>query len=129
MFRIALGVFVFGLGAASAQSVPEIIDSGIFSGKSCGPEEVRVVGRHVTAPKVVSQVQPAKAGRLGTVVVTGVIGADGHACGNWHVRRSMGLESDQNAVAAITQWVFKPAIEEGEKPVAATVTIEVTFRQ
>jgi TonB family protein len=128
MFRFALGVFGLGLAAASAQTASEIIDSGIPSGKACGPEEVRVVGRHVTAPKVVSQVQPAKSGRQGTVVVTGVIGADGHACGNWHVRRSMGIDSDQNAIAAIAQWVFKPALEEGEKPVPATVTIEVNFR-
>jgi TonB family protein len=128
MFRFALGVFVLGLAAASAQTVSEIIDSGIPSGKACGPEEVRVVGRHVTAPKVVTQVQPAKSGRQGTVVVTGVIGADGHACGNWHVRRSLGIDSDHTAVAAITQWVFKPALEEGEKPVPATVTIEVNFR-
>jgi TonB family protein len=128
MFRFALGVFVIGLAAASAQTVSEIIDSGIPSGKACGPEEVRVVGRHVTAPKVVSQVQPAKAGRQGTVVLTGVIAADGHVCGNWHVRRSLGMDSDQSAVAAINQWVFKPALEEGEKPVPVTTTIEVNFR-
>jgi TonB family protein len=128
MFRFVLGVFALGLAAASAQTVSEIIDSGISSGKACGSEEVRAVGRHVAAPKVVSQVQPTKAGRQGTVVVTGVIGTDGHACGNWHVRRSLGLESDQSAVATIAQWVFKPALEEGEKPVPATVTIEVNFR-
>jgi hypothetical protein len=127
MFRFALGVIVFGLAAASAQTASEIIDSGIPSGKACGSEEVRVVGRHVTAPKVVSQVQP-KTGRPGTVVLTGVVGADGHACGNWHVRRSLGIQSDQNAVGAIAQWVFKPALEEGEKAVPATVTIEVNFR-
>lgn len=134
MYRIVLGLAVFAL-AASAQSVTDLLDSGLPTGKACGPEDVRVVGRHVSAPKVVTTVQPKltpealKAGRQGTVVLTGTIGADGHACGNWHVRRSMGMDLDQNAVATITQWVFKPALEEGEKPVPATVSIEVNYRQ
>lgn len=139
MYRIVLGLTFFALGAASAQNVPapsvsEIIDGGLPTGKACGPEEVRVVGRHVTAPKAISTVQPKlpqdaiKEGRQGTVVLTGTLGADGRVCGNWHVRRSMGMDLDQNAVATITQWVFKPALEEGEKPVPATVTIEVNYR-
>ena len=134
MYRIILGFIVFALGAASAQSVSEVLDAGLPTGKACGSEEVRVTGPHVRAPKVVSTVNPKltpealKEGRQGTVVLTGTVGADGHACGNWHVRRSMGLDLDQNAVAAINQWVFKPALEEGEKPVPATVTIEVNYR-
>jgi TonB family protein len=133
MYRIVLGFTVFAL-AASAQNVSELLDSGLPTGKTCGPEEARVVGRHVTAPKAITTVQPKltpeaiKEGRQGAVVLTGTVGADGHVCGNWHVRRSMGMDLDQNAVATITQWVFKPALEEGEKPVPATVTIEVNYR-
>ncbi len=134
MYRIVLGLAVFAL-AASAQSVPEILDSGLPTGKPCGAEDVRVIGPHVSAPKVVTTVPPKltpealKEGRQGIVILTGTIGADGHACGHWHVRRSMGMDLDQNAVATITQWVFKPALEEGEKPVPATVSIEVNYRQ
>ena len=44
-----------------------------------------------------------------------------------HVTRSVNKVLDQNAVNAVTQWRFKPALRDG-KPVATGTSVEVGFR-
>ena len=44
-----------------------------------------------------------------------------------HVTRSLDKRLDQNAIDAVKQWKFKPAMRDG-KPVAAFTSVEVDFR-
>ena len=44
-----------------------------------------------------------------------------------HVTRSVNKVLDQNAINAVTQWRFKPALRDG-KPVAVRTSVEVGFR-
>lgn len=88
----------------------------------------------VTMPQLLSQVKaeytPAAmaAGIQGMVVLETVVLADG-SVGKVTVVRSLdstyGL--DQQAIDAVSQWKFRPGTKDG-KPVAVTVTIEVSFR-
>ncbi len=41
--------------------------------------------------------------------------------------RSLGLGLDEQALDAVAQWRFEPALDDG-KPVAVQATIEVNFR-
>ncbi len=90
------------------------------------------IGDGVTAPHVVSKVEPeySEEARLtglhGTVVLTVVIGEDGIAH-DIEVVRSLGMELDDKAVAAVSQWKFAPGTKNGE-PVPVIATIEVNFR-
>jgi TonB family protein len=43
------------------------------------------------------------------------------------VTKSLGYGLDENAVAAVQQWKFDPAAEDG-KPIPARITVEVSFR-
>ena len=44
-----------------------------------------------------------------------------------HVTRSLDKRLDQNAIDAVNQWKFKPAVK-GGKPVAVRTSVEVDFR-
>lgn len=44
-----------------------------------------------------------------------------------HVTRSLDKRLDQNAIDAVKQWKFKPAVKDG-KPVAVRTSVEVDFR-
>jgi TonB family protein len=44
-----------------------------------------------------------------------------------HVTRSLDKRLDQNAVDAVKQWKFKPAMRDG-KPVAVLTSVEIDFR-
>ena len=62
----------------------------------------------------------------GTVLIYLEVGPDGlprHV----RVKRGIGLGLDQNAVAAVRQWRFKPGIKDGA-PVTVSANIEVNFR-
>jgi len=91
------------------------------------------VGNGVTAPTVVKQVQAAYTNEArdqrieGTVGLSCVIRPDGHVT-DVNVVESLdavfGL--DNNAVAAMKQWEFKPATKEN-RPVAVKVAVKMTF--
>lgn len=90
------------------------------------------IGGDVTAPKVLSKVEPqyTEEARLakysGTAVLSVEIGADG-VPRNIQVVRGLGLGLDDNAVAAVSTWRFQPATKEGA-PVPVAAQIEVNFR-
>jgi len=44
-----------------------------------------------------------------------------------HVTRSVDKRLDQNAIDAVNQWKFKPAVKDG-KPVAVRTSVKVDFR-
>jgi TonB family protein len=134
MFRVAGGLFLL-LSIAGAQNQPELAPLGkdlISTGRECPADDALRIGHGVAAPSVLSRVEPkyteqARKEKVeGTVILTGVIDPKGHACGKWSVRRRLGLGLDESAVAAVSKWVFKPGLQNGE-PAPVVVTIEVNF--
>ena len=67
-----------------------------------------------------------KAQLQGAVVLSLTIGADGQGR-VVTVLQSLGLGLDQNAVAAVEQWKFRPATQNGQ-PVNCPATVEMDFR-
>ena len=63
----------------------------------------------------------------GFVVVNALITADGRAT-DIKVIKSLGLGLDENAVAAVKSWRFKPALGPDGKPAAVEQTIQLEFR-
>jgi TonB family protein len=90
------------------------------------------IGRDVTAPVLLSKVEPQYAtdARLakyqGTVLLSVEIGVDGLA-GNVKVIRGLGLGLDEKAIDAVHQWRFKPGVRDGQ-PVKVAAHVEVNFR-
>jgi TonB family protein len=90
------------------------------------------VGNGVTAPVLVSKIEPeyseeARVAKIqGTVVLSIVIGVDGHAY-DATLARSIGFGLDEQALDAVMQWQFKPGAQNG-LPVPVIAQIEVNFR-
>jgi TonB family protein len=90
------------------------------------------VGNGVSAPVLLQKVEPeyseeARVGKIqGTVVLTVVIGVDGHAS-DITLARSIGFGLDEKAVDAVSIWQFKPGTQNG-LPVPVVASIEVNFR-
>lgn len=88
--------------------------------------------RYSRNPEVISKTEPEfseearKARHQGSVVLAAEVGVDGRAH-NIRVVRSLGLGLDERAIAAVSEWRFRPAISDG-KPATAPATIEVFFR-
>jgi TonB family protein len=101
------------------------------SGGSGGTKVYRI-GNGVSAPKLVSKLEPeytdeARAAQLqGTTVVYAEIGPDG-LTRNVRVISGLGLGLDEKAVEAINLWRFQPGTKDGEA-VTVAATIEVNFR-
>jgi protein TonB len=71
--------------------------------------------------------EAVKAKYQGVVVVAALITPDGHAT-HVHVVKGLGMGLDENAVAAVQTWRFRPAKGPDGKPSAVEQTIEVDFR-
>jgi TonB family protein len=86
----------------------------------------------VASPSVTYKVEPsytpeAKEAKIqGGVVITLVVNAQGRA-DDIKVTRSLDPGLDTNAVAAVSQWLFKPGTKDGQ-PVDVAVTIEINFK-
>lgn len=89
------------------------------------------VGGGVIPPTVVARVEPQyteearKARYIGTVVVEGLVKADG-TLDVIRIVRGLDYGLTENAVDALKQWKFNPAIRNG-KPAAVSLNIEVNF--
>jgi TonB family protein len=79
---------------------------------------------HCPPAKYTHDAEKAKA--EGTVSLTAVITAEGRAA-NIEVVKGLGYGLDQSAVAAISKWKFKPAIDPDGIPASVKQSIEVTF--
>jgi periplasmic protein TonB len=85
-----------------------------------------------TQPRLIRKVEPqyseqARKDKIeGTVTLKAVVAADGHPT-DIKVLKSLDPELDQNAIAAVKEYLFKPATKNGE-PVAVFATVEVPFR-
>jgi TonB family protein len=93
---------------------------------------VKSIGGDVSAPMVLYQVDPefseeARAAKMmGTVTVGLIVDEDGRP-EDVHVVRGVGYGLDQKAVEAVSQYKFKPAMENGQ-PVMVGLNIEVNFQ-
>jgi TonB family protein len=90
------------------------------------------VGGGVSAPKTIYAPDPQysdrarKAGFEGTVVLWLIVDADGLPQ-NIRVQRPLGMGLDEEAIAAVKQWRFQPALKDG-KPVPVMINVQVNFR-
>ena len=90
------------------------------------------VGGGVTQPMPTSRVEPQftelarDAEFQGPVLVQIVVNAEGQVTDPRVIKR-VGMGLDEEAIAAVLQWSFKPATKDGQ-PVAVYAQIEVTFR-
>jgi TonB family protein len=119
------------IGGVSGGVIGGVPGVGMVAAGPQGPRIYRV-GDGVSAPKVVSKVDPeytreARDAKIeGTVVVETEIHTDGRAH-NTRVVRSLDPGLDHNAIDAISQWEFEPGKKDGE-PVAVRATIEVNYK-
>ena len=78
-----------------------------------------VVHSPIAAPEVLSKFDPAYPGKLmqdgvqGTVILTAIIRSDG-SVGNIAVAKSLDPQLDRNAVEALSRWLFRPALKDGQ---------------
>ncbi|GAA4866283.1 energy transducer TonB [Luteimonas vadosa] len=81
----------------------------------------------------VARLQPSypptafRAGEEGTVIVRVDVDAQGNVTAVDVARRSDSRELDREAVNAVREWTFEPAIR-GGKPVASTVQVPIEFK-
>lgn len=115
-----------GGGVGNGQG-PGAIDG---SGGGCC-EGTFQVGKGVSAPVVIRRIEPEyseearKARYQGTVMLQALVRKDG-TVDVLNLVRSLGFGLDQNAIDALKQWRFRPAMMNG-KPVDVRINIEVSF--
>jgi TonB family protein len=115
----ALLLTSFGSVQLAAQAQPETV----YSTRDAG----------VTPPAVLSKTEPvftpqAREKKIsGTVVLSVVISSAGQIS-EAKVLRSLEESLDENAIAAVKTWSFRPATKDGH-PVACKATVEVNFRR
>jgi protein TonB len=86
----------------------------------------------IVAPEVLSKFDPAypielmRDGVNGAVILTAIIRADG-TVSDIVVARSVDPQLDQNAVQALSRWVFRPALKNGQA-IDLQAVITVPFR-
>jgi len=122
----------FGIGRGQGRGVGEGFGPGLGPGEGGGVGGGTYrVGGGVTAPTIVYRVEPQyseearKAKYQGTVILEAVIHRDG-TISILRVVRSLGFGLDDNAIAALKQWKFRPGTRNGV-PVDVALNIEVNF--
>jgi len=122
-----------GIGSGNGGGVGSGEGPGVGPGRGGGiGGGVFRIGGGVSAPRAIFAPDPEyseearKAKYQGTCVLWLVVGPDGRTH-DIRVARTLGLGLDQQAIEAVKQWKFEPAMKDG-KPVAVQVNVEVTFR-
>ncbi len=101
------------------------------SEKATNPNAILKVGGDVSAPRVIYGPEPEytdepqKAHFTGTCVLSVVVDPNGLPR-DIAVKKSLGVELDERAIAAVRRWRFSPATKDGA-PVAVIVSVEVLF--
>ncbi len=93
------------------------------------------IGKDVSAPKLIFEVQPEfpqserkhKEKFEGTCLLNLIVDESGTPQ-DVHITRSLSPDFDANAIKAVEQYRFSPAMREG-KPVAVSLNIEVNFKR
>jgi TonB family protein len=98
------------------------------------PQMVHIfrIGKDISPPRTVSAPQPhfsdlAKRMSLQGVVTLGLIVDEEGTPRNVRILSPLGAGLDEQAVATIRTWKFKPAEQEGHGPVAVEIAVEVDF--
>lgn len=96
------------------------------------PSPVRKIGGGVSTPIVIHSVPPeyspeAKAAKTEGIVLVNLIVDQQGIPQNVHVVRGLGNGLDEKAVEAVSQYRFKPAMENGS-PVRVELNVEVNFK-
>jgi protein TonB len=105
------------------------LGAGIGGGFGGG---LRKIGGGVSSPELIFKVDPEfseearRAKFMGIVLVNLIVDQQGRP-ENVHVLRGVGMGLDEKAVAAVKQYKFRPAKENG-KPVAVELNVEVNFQ-
>ncbi len=112
-----------GIGAGSGPELPITLPDG---------ETVRNIGGVVTPPAVIRQVAPtfseeARKAKFGGTVLVGLIVDSQGIPEHVHIIRGVGMGLDENAVEAVKQYHFRPAMEDG-KPVPVALNVQVNFK-
>jgi protein TonB len=104
-------------------------DSGPYVGE--GTPGAHPGRNGVTMPEAIYSPEPSfsdearKAKFQGIVMLMVVVGKDGRPY-NIRVRQSLGMGLDQQAIAAVKNWRFRPATFQGQ-PVATQIAVQVDF--
>jgi TonB family protein len=93
---------------------------------------LRKIGGNVSSPMLIYKVDPefsaeARQAKIGGIVFVGMIVSAEGVPVNVHVMRGVGHGLDEQAVAAVKQYGFKPAMENGN-PVPVELNVEVNFK-
>jgi TonB family protein len=121
-----------GLGSGGGPGNGRGPGIGNAGGPGFGGAGVYNVGNGVTAPELVSKVEPEyseearKAKYSGLVLLSVIVNTDGKA-EDIHVVKSVGMGLDEKAIEAVQKWRFKPGKNKGV-PVKVRAQIEVNFR-
>jgi TonB family protein len=107
-------------------------DSSKTTEQSVGTDVIEKIGGAVSAPVKIKGRNPmytelARQDKVnGSVMVSLIVDKDGLPQ-KVHVTRGLGDGLDENAVEAVKQWRFKPAMKDGN-PVAVAMSMEVQFK-
>ncbi len=110
-----------------------VMGSGVSNSnaaRAAQPQRIRV-GGNVQVANLIRQVKPpyppqALASDIeGSVILSAVIGTDG-SLSSIRVLKSMGQEMDEAAMSAVSQWMYKPTLLNGE-PAEVSTDITVSF--
>jgi TonB family protein len=129
-----LGAIGGGGGFGSGGGLGDGRGTGIGNGRGSGAGGTGAfnVGNGVTAPELISKVEPEyseearKAKYSGSVLLAIVVNTDGKA-EDIKVVKSLGMGLDEKAIEAVQKWRFRPGKNKGV-PVKVKAQIEVNFR-
>jgi TonB family protein len=109
----------------------EIVRRDTFLGGDFSIAAERPKGPGAPVPKLVREVKPVYSPqamrdiRQGEVFVDAIIDATGKVL-EPRISRSLDIDLDQAAVAALRQWQFEPAVRDG-RPFATVIQVQMTF--
>jgi len=118
-------------GQAQKQTIPAIPAAGQPEGDGVAKDAYKI-GGNVSAPILVSSVDPefsdyARRMKISGICLIAVIVDANGIPQHPRVIKSLEPSLDQNALAAINQYRFKPAMKDGQ-PVPVQIKIEVNFQ-
>jgi TonB family protein len=130
---LLLSTVAMGAAAMAVVISPPANSESVAQTMPDGP--IYRVGNGVTPPELIKSTDPVfpKSARHqnekfeGICVIRLVVDSSGMPR-DVHVIRALGPDFDANAIAAVQQYRFKPAMRSGE-PVAVTVAVEVNYRK
>jgi len=132
MFAVAQEALAAALGADSVLASEAAQRRAALDNQPAPPKPaVYRAGKSVTSPSILAKAEPqyteeARKGKLqGSITLTVVVDATGTPT-QIAVLRPLGLGLDEAAIAAVSQWKFKPATKDGA-PVAVIAQIDVTL--